>query len=117
MKKLVLFAMTIFLISCSFNSGVKVSNGQVVLSMGQLSLDGNYYDLDLKVYKALKGKSGVYPVIMVHEVTDNYGNKSDESVTIGSIDADILNKYQDVSYWTGSTGGVSRMIRVQIMPK
>lgn len=113
MKKAFLLIITLFLISCNSNQYVKISGSQIIVTDFSWSGDanlwgsmtGDYDALDVEIFNSLKGENGVYTIILVENNADKYGNKTTNNYSIGTINADELNKYQSVSYWKNGTGG------------
>lgn len=124
MKKVILLLITIFLISCNFsqrvkkttgNQFVKVEYSQVIITdfdwgisrTGINEVDGDFETLNNEIFKSLKGKNGIYSILLIYNnVPDRFGNKTTNSYIYGSIDATKLSQYVDASYWVNDTGGM-----------
>ncbi len=113
MKKTFLFFITLVLLSCNSNQYVSIDKNRVIITDFQWggdpqvwgSMTGDFQTLDVEIFNSLKGKSGVFSLVLNNNVADQYGNKTTKSYSVGTINADELNKYQSVSYWRSGTGG------------
>lgn len=73
-------------------------------TVGINELSGDFQTLNGKIYKLLKNKTGTYQIKINILKTDKYGNRVKETKDIGSIDANELNKYSSLEFWSKSAG-------------
>jgi hypothetical protein len=116
--QVIIFLIAILSVSCNTNKLVQIDGGQLVITdfewgigiVGFNAVHGDFATLDNEVFDALKGKSGVFSIQMVYNRKDSYGNDTKNTDNVGTISADELNKYQDVTYWVNSTGGMQSIL-------
>lgn len=116
--QVIIFFIAILSVSCNTNKLVQINGEQLVITdfewgigiVGFNAVHGDFATLDNEVFGILKGKSGSFSIVMVYNRKDSYGNDTKKTDNVGTISADELNKYKDVTYWVNSTGGMQSII-------
>lgn len=65
-------------------------------------IDGDFERLNEKVYKVLKGESGLCTVYIQQKHTDKYGISKMSYQNVGTLDLNELNNYTDLTFWQKS---------------
>lgn len=116
--QVIIFLIAILSVSCNTNKLVQINGEQLVITdfewgigiVGFNAVHGDFATLDNEVFDILKGKSGSFSIVMVYNRKDSYGNDTKKTYNVGTISADELKKYQDVTYWVKRTGGMKNII-------
>lgn len=66
--------------------------------------NGDFGELDKRVFDLLKGKEGICKVYVEDNSKDKHGNAGHESTYFGDLDLSELNRYSDWEYWHKEAG-------------